>query len=274
MNDAIYKKIKSLPPMPESVSKIQQICNNPDSGVGDLIAVVEKDPSLTANLLKAANSPLYGFSREIKTVAQAVSLFGMATVKGFAIASAVRSSFKMDLGPYGLDTQTFIRISEFQNSLAVRWYSQVDRQMLDVIAPTSFLLEIGKVIVADYIKKEARETPFKKRVKGEEGDDPSMLESIEEIEMDMVGVTSEAVAANIFEHWNFETLMVESMKHLNNPQDAEPDIQKYVYPLLAVKKAVTIRAQLTEKTIEEAKKVIAAGKLDESKFLASIPKDE
>lgn len=271
MNEAIYKKIKSLPPMPESVTKIQQICNNPDSGVGDLIAVVEKDPSLTANLLKAANSPLYGFSREIKTVAQAVSLFGMATVKGFAIASAVRSSFKMDLAPYGIETQQFIRISELQNSLTVRWYSKIDRQMLDVLAPTSFLLEIGKVIVADFIKKEGKADEFKSRIQGENAEE---VESIEDIERDFVGVTSEEVAATIFEHWNFETLMVESMKHMHDFKDAEDDVKKYALPLIAVKKAINLREQYTENSINAALEFIKANGLNEEAFQNAIPKSE
>lgn len=148
MNEAITKKIKALPPLPESVTKIQTICNNPDSSISDLIKVVEKDPLLTANLLKAANSPLYGFSKEIKNIQQAVSLFGMATVKGFAIANAVRSSFKIDLTPYHLTKENFLKISELQNSLAINWVSKIDRKMLDVLATASFLIEIGKVVVS------------------------------------------------------------------------------------------------------------------------------
>lgn len=248
MDEAILKKIKSLPPMPESVHQIQNICNDPDAGVSDLIAIVEKDPTLTANLLKAANSPLYGFSREIKSAGQAVSLFGMATVKGFAIASAVRSSFKMDLAPYGMQSASFIRISDLQNSITVRWYKQVNKDLLDILASASFLLEIGKVILSDYVKKEGRASEFKKKVLGEDGGE----QTIQEVETEFFEVTSEQVAAKIFEHWNFESLMVESIKYLNNPDEAEEEYRQYAAPLQVVKKAVNIRTQLTEESVAEA----------------------
>jgi hypothetical protein len=108
MNENILKKIKSLPPLPKSVMQIQQITSDPNASIADLIKVVKEDPMLTANLLKAANSPLYGFSRQIKNVDQAISLFGMSTVKGFALSSAVRSTMKIDLSAYGISEDKFV----------------------------------------------------------------------------------------------------------------------------------------------------------------------
>ncbi len=262
MNEDILKKIKSLPPMPEAVQKIQVICNSPDSSISDLIDVVEKDPSLTANLLKAANSPLYGFSREITTVSQAVSLFGMATVKGFAIASAVKSSFKMDLAPYGINAANFIRISELHNSFIVRWFNKVDRSMLNILAPTSFLLEIGMVVIADHVKRIGKEAEFLNDIKESE--------DTHEVEINHTGTSRAQVAAYIFEHWNFENLMVESMKALENIDKVEDEAKKYAYPLLATKALIGFYEQFTEERVEKAKAIVAKAKLDEKLFLATV----
>lgn len=258
MNEAILKKIKSLPPMPETVTKIQSICNNANSSISDLIKIVEKDPSLVANLLKAANSPLYGFSREIKNVSQAVSLFGMATVKGFAIASAVRSSFKMDLTPYGLATSDFIRLSEEQNALTINWYKKKDRDKLEILAPASFLLEIGMVVCADFIKKEGKEKEFLKAIKG---DDPRT-----EVEREFMGSSSEVVASKIFEHWNFETLMVESIRYLENPEEAQEEAQEYAMVLRVIKEVANTKEKFTEDSLESAYRYIAKYGLDRSAF--------
>ena len=94
MNDAIYKSIKSLPPLDETIIKIQQICSSDDSDIAELISVIHQDPMLTANILRSANSPLYGFSREIADINRAVALFGMATIRGFALAGTIKKSFK------------------------------------------------------------------------------------------------------------------------------------------------------------------------------------
>ena len=96
MNEAIYKNIKSLPPLDDTVVQIQRVCQDENSNLSDLVAIVERDPTLTANILHSANSPLYGFSREISTIQQAVNLFGMATIRGFALYGAVKKSFNID----------------------------------------------------------------------------------------------------------------------------------------------------------------------------------
>jgi len=257
MNESILKKIKSLPPMPETVTKIQLICNNTNSSIGDLIKVVEKDPSLVANLLKAANSPLYGFSREIKNVSQAVSLFGMATVKGFAIASAVRSSFKMDLSAYGLTTNEFVSLSEQQNALAINWYKQ-SREKLDVLAPASFLLEIGMVVAGDFLKKEGKDKEFLRRLKAGE--------CRVELENEFMESSNEAVAAKIFEHWNFEAQMVDSIMYMDDPSQAPEESMEYAQVLKVVKMCVNIKNRFTEESIADAKALIKKFNLDITTF--------
>ena len=72
MTEDILKKIKQLPPLPESAMQIEAVYQNPDSSFNDMVKILEKDPLLTADILKAANSPLYGFSREINAISQAV----------------------------------------------------------------------------------------------------------------------------------------------------------------------------------------------------------
>ena len=88
LNSIVLRQIKNLPPLPKSVMEVQKITSDPNASIKDLVKVIKEDPLLTANLLKVANSPLYGFTRQIKTIDQAVALFGMSTVKGFAISFA------------------------------------------------------------------------------------------------------------------------------------------------------------------------------------------
>jgi HD-like signal output (HDOD) protein len=110
-------KIEVLPMLSESIHKISEICHDPLSGIRDLMDIVRTDPMLSANLLKAANAPVYGLSRQIATVNQAVSLFGMYMVRGFALASAVKETIMLDVSCYGVDNHTFVDVSTQQNAL-------------------------------------------------------------------------------------------------------------------------------------------------------------
>jgi HD-like signal output (HDOD) protein len=219
MNENIIKKIKSLPPLPKSVMEIQKITSDPNGSIADLIKVVKEDPMLTANLLKAANSPLYGFSRQIKNVDQAVSLFGMSTVKGFAISSAVRNSMKIGLSAYGVSESKFVSISQMQNALITNWYKR-DRSKLDILATASFLLEIGAVIISSILVAEGLADEFKDRLQ----------ENRKSLEEEYVGSDTIAVTAEIFNYWKFDPALVDAIKFINDLENAGDNIE-YSAPL-------------------------------------------
>jgi HD-like signal output (HDOD) protein len=208
MNEKILNQIKSLPPLPKSVLEIQRITNDPNSSIQDLIKVVKEDPMLTANLLKAANSPLYGFTRQIKNVDQAVSLFGMSTVKGFAISFAIRNSLKFDLSAYGISETKFHDVSSQRNIVAINWFKK-DRNKLDVMATNSFLIDLGAVVISLILNNEGKSESFKHRLLS--GEDRDALEK------EYVGATTTEVTTEIFKHWNFSDDLIESMKNINNP---------------------------------------------------------
>ncbi|MGE4295070.1 MAG: HDOD domain-containing protein [Campylobacterales bacterium] len=258
MNESLFTRIKSLPPLPESVAKIQAICNDPNAGVADLAKVVEQDPMLTANLLKAANSPLYGFSREIKTLTQAVSLFGMATVRGFALASAVKSTLTIDMSPYKLNAERFADLSQLQNALMVRWYGQVNRAMLDILSPAAFLIGVGRVIMAQEIVKEGKTEAFLK-LAAEKG-------SWEAAEEALLDISYQEVSAAVFRHWRFEPAMVEAIRGSHNPNEVEAAIAPYALALKVVQSAVSLPGGLNDESLKAAQGILEAAKMDVEKF--------
>lgn len=248
MNASLLSKIKTLPPLPETVVKIQQLCSNPESSVGDLIKIVETDPMITANLLKAANSPFYGFSREIQTVSQAVSLFGMSTVKGLAVSGVVKKLLAIDLDPYGISPQAFADISGLQNALMHDWYAKIDASAMSVLSPASFLQETGKIVIAQEITKEGKAREFRADI--ESG------AAIASVEAHFLGETTATVTAAIFEHWRFEEQLVESIRYADAPTAAPAENAPFSKALHVVKTALRPAGTFGEEHLEEA--VVAA----------------
>jgi HD-like signal output (HDOD) protein len=244
MKEELFKKIKALPPLPDTVIKIQGVCINPDASLHDLTTVVEKDPMITANILKATNSPLYGFSREINNISQAVSLFGMSTVKGFAMSTAVAQTFPINLAPYGLNAAQFASIAQKQNALAFHWLKNCDKKIADTLMTASFLLETGALIIADYINKNDQTTDFKQAV--------ASKKDLQVIEEAFTGTTKEEVAAEMFKQWNFDQILSDSIRFSNDAKKADDKLFPYAAPLAVIKKAITLTQQLTPETIAAA----------------------
>jgi HD-like signal output (HDOD) protein len=245
MNEHIIKEIKALPPLPKSVMEIQRIANDPNSSISDMIKVVKEDPMLTANLLKAANSPLYGFTRQIKSVDQAVSLFGMATVKGFAISFAIKNTLKFDLSAYGINEDQFHNVSAKRNAITLLWYKK-NRKYLDVLATDSFLIDIGAVIISIVLNKLGKANEFKANLNPENRD---------ELEKKYIGMTTSKINAQIFTHWGFSEDLIEAMKNLDNPNGK---YEKESASLLTLKNLINLLNGYNEenekKAIETAKK--------------------
>lgn len=263
MTEEILKKIKQLPPLPESAMQIEAVYQDPDSSFNDMVKILEKDPLLTADILKAANSPLYGFSREINAISQAVGLFGMGTVRGFALASIVKKSFSLDLSPYGINNDMFSALSKKQHGLVTSWCIRKENKLLGVLSPAAFLVEIGKVLIAQQIIADGKQEEFR--------DALAKLGDVEAAERQVVGTDTPEVSATIFGQWKFEAGLVDVLGHCMSPKESEnPEDIRPAAILNAVRLAVPINGVVTEASIEAAKVVIAEYDLNLEAFEKAI----
>ncbi|NLC27343.1 MAG: HDOD domain-containing protein [Campylobacteraceae bacterium] len=267
MDEFILHKIKSLPPLDETVLEIQRICTDKNSSLGDLVKVVESDPMLTANILKSANSPLYGFSREIKNISHAISLFGMATVRGFALSSAMKQSLKIDLSPYDISNSHFLEISTLQSALMFNWYTKVDRELLDILVPAAFMMEVGKVVLSHVLLEKNRDKEFKQALKSVD-----TIQALSSLELQMHGITNEEVTAKIFEQWNLETELLEAIRFSTNANLAPMHIRPFALALEAVKTVINVLSQPDEVSEKRVRTLLDSHNLDSEIFMQSVKK--
>ncbi|WP_353662987.1 HDOD domain-containing protein [Hydrogenimonas sp. SS33] len=247
MTEKIIRKIKSLPPLPESVRKVREICDNPEGTIRELVPIVKEDPMFTADILKAANSPLYGFSRQITSIDQAVALFGMGTIQGFAISYAVRQNFKIDLSPYNADNKRLQEVSSMQNALTFQWgRPQVQTRQAEMMT-TSLLMELGKAVASLVLEETGKAEAFSRRIAEAE-----TLEETDAVEKEFLGITSEWIAALMFKHWQFNDDMIEMMRFVTTPEEAPEEIAKQTKILHVVKEAVPFTKPLCESCVQNA----------------------
>lgn len=262
MTEDILKKIKQLPPLPESAMQIEAVYQDPDSSFNDMVKILEKDPLLTADILKAANSPLYGFSREINAISQAVGLFGMGTVRGFALASIVKKSFALDLSPYDISSDVFSMLSKTQHGLMTSWCIRKENRLLGVLSPAAFLVEIGKVLIAQQIIADGKQAEFR--------DAMLRLDSVEAAEREIVDADTPEVSATIFAQWKFEEGLIDVIKNCQEPEKATEEYQRAASILHVVRTAVPLNSVITDATVDAARLLIKKYGLDMESFDTAI----
>jgi HD-like signal output (HDOD) protein len=92
-----------LPALPTSAMKLLELSQDPKNGPAEYAKPIEADAGLMGQILRFVNSSYFGFSREIASIQQALTLVGVRTIKNFALWSAVFSLVpNPKFGPFDL----------------------------------------------------------------------------------------------------------------------------------------------------------------------------
>jgi HD-like signal output (HDOD) protein len=76
--------LRLLPPFPAIAHRILALASQDNSSAPEVGGLIKLDPSFSAELLRFANSALFGVRREVTSLTQAVALMGMERVKSMA----------------------------------------------------------------------------------------------------------------------------------------------------------------------------------------------
>jgi len=94
---------KMLPALPHSAISLLQLSQNTSAGPAEFARPIEADPGLMGQVLKFVNSSYFGFSREITSIRQALTLVGTRPITNFALWNAVFSVIpNPKFGPFDL----------------------------------------------------------------------------------------------------------------------------------------------------------------------------
>jgi len=85
-----------LPQMPSTSSGAIELCARPHVEIHEIVALVERDPVLTSELLRIANSVLYAGNEPATTLREAVLRVGLRTLRSMLYAVSVRGALLGD----------------------------------------------------------------------------------------------------------------------------------------------------------------------------------
>ncbi len=90
--EALVQQIVELRPLPACTLRILEITEAEQFSAHDLATTIASDQTITATLLRLANSAYYGFPRRITTVRDAVVLLGFREVRAATVAASLIDS--------------------------------------------------------------------------------------------------------------------------------------------------------------------------------------
>ena len=217
--DIIRKEIKQIPQFPEHIIELQKKLSNPNANFADLSEIINKDPSLIADLLKVANSSMYMLPKKIQTIEDAVKQIGFEGVKYLVI---MYSAQKILMDKYKI---TVIR-KTMQHSAEVAFYAyEIARKLnynnlLDQIYIAAILHDFGKIII-NSIKPDVFDRISK--LCNQKGISSTIIENLTD------GYNHSIIGAKLTEKWNFSEELIETIRYHHIPLESNTKYQKLVY---------------------------------------------
>ncbi len=140
----------SLPAMPDVAHKIQKEFADDDFDVGRITGLIQSDPSISAKLLKTANSPLYRGNAPIETLHQAIMRMGMDVVRKQVMIYAASQLFQSKSVGMRKRMQSLWKncrkVSAYSRILAAR-SKRFDPEMAQM---AGLLSDLGIIAILDY----------------------------------------------------------------------------------------------------------------------------
>lgn len=160
------QKIALLPSIPIILQKIIETSSNPTASAHDLQETIIKDQSISAAILKLANSAYYGYVRGVDDVERAVIIIGFNTAVSVAISVSVLKSISDKMESQEFSKEDFwihtIASGEAAKILAI----QMDYEFVSRAYIVGLIHDIGKVVLSFIDPAEFDDAVFEARAVG------------------------------------------------------------------------------------------------------------
>ncbi|EAI0504067.1 cheVAW transcriptional regulator CheP [Campylobacter jejuni] len=225
MNELLLKSVEVLPPLPDTVSKLRKYVSEANSNIETMkvAEIISSDPLMMAKLLQLANSPYYGFTREITTINQVITLLGVGNIINIVMADSIRDNFKIDVSPYGLNTQNFLKTCNEEATFIANWLNDEDKKLSHLLVPCAMLLRLGIVIFSNFLIQNHKDKDFLAFL--------NKSENLALAENEFLGVDHISFLGFLLHRWNFDDVLIESICFVRTPHAAREKVKKSAYAL-------------------------------------------
>ncbi len=211
----ITQKLSSFHTLPAIAQQLLAVLNRSDYGINDLSRVIGLDYALTTNVLRAANSAYFGFTRQVSSLDEAAVRLGSGLISQLAISSVVYANVKRPAIGYGQSAEDLWRHSAAVAVTSANLCNALNVRNSGAIFTAALVHDIGKAVLESWVSEHFAE--IDSLVKFEHL-------AFEQAEERVLGFNHCEVGAMVAEHWHFPDDLIHTIRWHHDPNSA-PDGQ-------------------------------------------------
>ncbi len=204
----IVLKSPSLPTLPAVACKLLSISSNEETGMKEIADMVSKDLSLSAKVLKMANSAFYNLPHKVSTIHQAASRLGINAIRSLLLSFSflsMRAQDKKNNFSYELFWERSLA-----NAVATKLIiTEIVKSDWEEIFIAGLLQDIGELILALSFPHE-----YKEIVQEASRSD----KDISELERQIIGADHTFIGYEVAKTWNFPDILLAPIRHHHCPK--------------------------------------------------------
>jgi putative nucleotidyltransferase with HDIG domain len=213
--DEILEFGNKLPSFPAAVSEAIRLLADDNTSNDRIVAVLQRDQGLVAQILKLSNSAFYGVSRRVSTVKQALLVLGRNAVRSLVVSVAAQEYLGRPQPGYLLERGALWQHSMAAGIAAALIAQRVQYRPADEAFVAGLLHDIGKVVLSEYLARHSEDIVARLG-------DPAAV-SFDVIERELVGVDHATLGAMLADHWQLPPRLGQAIRFHHCPGEAGDD---------------------------------------------------
>lgn len=203
----VLERIDKLPSLSTVVHEFLALSRQEFFTAADFEVIISKDQALTARVLKVANSGLYARSRTVPSIAEAVVLIGLDTLKRIVYSVSTEGMTRKDMTHYDYNPGGGFWMHSMAVGLGARVFASAaprgDLRPEEAFV-SGLLHDVAKLIIDDYLPDQ-------------NGEKVSL-----EAERATVGLDHAELAEYMLKQWNLPPAITDAVRdHHADPSDTE-----------------------------------------------------
>lgn len=208
--EEIIQRVGDLPAIPEVVAEVLRMTDDPLVDMTEVTQVIERDPAMTAKILRVSNSPYYGMKQYVGTLKLALVILGVREVRnivlGVSVIDGLNDGLKANLVPKEFWSHSFLTAGVSKHLATTMRLGMQGEAFI-----CGLLHDMGRLILLRQMM-----TPYAKLLQASGGHGPALCDA----EMAQLGFTHADAAAALAERWNFPKTLADAI-HFHHVREGQ-----------------------------------------------------
>jgi putative nucleotidyltransferase with HDIG domain len=193
-----------LPVLPAAAASLIAVLERPRCEIREVADIIQRDPMLTANVLRLAGSPAYAGATKIVSLQQVIGRLGFSTVMQIALVVASRSR-AFEVPGFEADVREAFRHA-FASALYAQEIARMRRGQVDQAFVAGLLHDIGRPVLLQVLVDLHREV-------GAASESAALLETAAQRHAEIGGM--------LVESWHLPARVAEAVRMHHTPDGIE-----------------------------------------------------